>query len=122
MIPRCAHKLLFLAFITCLCIVPPTPTPCTHTWQVWPHSQEGRGVQAMPVTPHHTFQHAGPWWLMQALLNNSGLLTTNLSEACMVWLDMCVTWACASDLLTLPGLLTAVPQHARAGTAITWLS
>lgn len=43
----------------------------------------------MPETPHYAFQHAAQWWLTQALRNASGLLTTNLSEACMVWLDMC---------------------------------
>ncbi len=62
--------------------------------QVWPHGLPGRGVQAMDVTPHHSFQHAGPWWLTQALLNTSRLLTPNLGDACMVWVDMCVGWVC----------------------------
>lgn len=56
--------------------------------QVWPHGQPGKGIQAMRETPHYHYQHGGPWWLTQALRNATGLLTTNLSEACMVWLDM----------------------------------
>lgn len=63
--------------------------------QVWPHGLPGRGVTAMNETPHFAFQHAAQWWLTQALRNASGLLTTNLSEACMVWLDTCAFVSCA---------------------------
>lgn len=52
----------------------------------------------MSETPHYSYQHAVEWWLTQALRNASGLLTTDLDQACMVWLDMCVR-------LLLDGLL-----------------
>lgn len=66
-------------------------SPNTQCLQVWPHGLPGRGVTAMNETPHYAFQHAASWWLTQALRNASGLLTTNMDEACMVWLDMCAS-------------------------------
>ncbi len=66
-------------------------SPASRCLQVWPHGLPGRGVTAMNETPHYAFQHAAAWWLTQALRNASGLLATNLDEACMVWLDMCAS-------------------------------
>lgn len=90
-------------------------SPLCRCLQVWPHGLPGRGVTAMNETPHFAFQHAAQWWLTQALRNASGLLTTNLSEACMVWLDMCAFAAPSRDAVmprssrcneaTLPGRL-----------------
>lgn len=48
----------------------------------------GKGVKAVNETARYNSLHGGPWWLTQALRNATGLLTSNLSEACMVWLDM----------------------------------
>lgn len=58
--------------------------------QVWPLDQPGElpwSLQRMERMHHSHYQYAGQWWLTQALRNASGLLTDNIDEACMVWVD-----------------------------------
>lgn len=42
----------------------------------------------MESMPHMNYVHAGQYWLTQALRNASGVLTDNIDEACLVWVDM----------------------------------
>lgn len=52
---------------------PPTasPTPHTHTrhpnqpLQVWPHTENGRGMDVSNSTQHWAFQHGVQWWVSQ---------------------------------------------------------
>ena len=58
--------------------------------QVWPLAEPGElpwSMQHMKAMPHMHFQYAGQYWLTQALRNASGVLTDNIDEACLVWVD-----------------------------------
>ncbi|EFN52236.1 hypothetical protein CHLNCDRAFT_139109 [Chlorella variabilis] len=41
----------------------------------------------MESMQHMHYQYAGQYWLTQALRNASGVLTDNIDEACLVWVD-----------------------------------
>jgi hypothetical protein len=58
--------------------------------QVWPLDRPGEltwSLQRMERMHHSHYQYAGQWWLTEALRNASGVLTDNVDEACMVWVD-----------------------------------
>lgn len=39
--------------------------------------------------PHQLHQYAGQYWLLESLRNASvGVMTNNIEEACLVWVDM----------------------------------
>ncbi|EFN50601.1 hypothetical protein CHLNCDRAFT_55709 [Chlorella variabilis] len=72
---------------------PATPAqllfPCIHL-QVWPLAEPGElpwSLQRMESMQHMHYQYAGQYWLTQALRNASGVLTDNIDEACLVWVD-----------------------------------
>jgi hypothetical protein len=58
--------------------------------EVWPLDRPGEltwSLQRMERMHHSHYQYAGQWWLTEALRNASGVLTDNVDEACMVWVD-----------------------------------
>jgi hypothetical protein len=44
-------------------------------------------MQRMEVMPHMHYQYAGLWWLTQSLRSTPAVLTDNIEEACLVWVD-----------------------------------
>jgi hypothetical protein len=57
----------------------PTPKGDNLAWRVY----------RMARIPHQLHQYAGQYWLREALRNaGRGLLTDNIEEACLVWVDI----------------------------------
>lgn len=65
----------------------------------------------MESMQHMHYQYAGQYWLTQALRNASGVLTDNIDEACLVWVDT----YCYQQVSSLcPGRLVGAagePEH-----------
>lgn len=53
----------------------------------WPHNQDGKGIQAMPRTPHSAHQHGGGFWIAEAL-RASPLRVNDSRNADIIFVDM----------------------------------
>ena len=69
----------------------------------------------MESMQHMHYQYAGQYWLTQALRNASGVLTDNIDEACLVWVDTyCyqqVSSLCPGRLVGAAGKAHPVPSR-----------
>jgi hypothetical protein len=57
---------------------------------MWPLAAPGPlpwELQRMKSIPHPHYMYAGQYWLNEALRNASGVLTDDIEQACLVWVD-----------------------------------